>query len=409
MRDTLYIRLRDSAPDALTLHAIALAERTVPGAPSVPAQVQTAALADAIALAQGRRVVVFVPGAEVRLTQVSVPVRQPSKVLQAAPFVLEEQLAEDVETLHFALGARQPSGAFPIAIVARAQMDAWLAPFIEAGVRVDALVPETLALPWTGSGDWSVLPEQSQITVRNGAYSGFSCAPDDFGLFLELAEGGTEAGLQILVSRDDGTDYTSLRRQVSLLPGYDNGLSPLIRFWRPSQSIDLLQGSYSQREDLDRLWRPWRLAAALAAVAFGLGVITNGVESLRLKREVAALQAENEARFQQIFPRESRIVDLQAQLDQQLRALRSAGNGGGVFPLMQQAALGLSETPGLTLKTAQFREGALFLDLSGTDLQVLERLRAWFASHPAARLEVQTADAGEGGVQIRLKLTPGAA
>jgi general secretion pathway protein L len=78
-----------------------------------------------------------------------------------------------------------------------------------------------------------------------------------------------------------------------------------------------------------------------------------------------------------------------------------------LFLLMQSAALGLSQTPGLTLKNAQFREGALYLDLSGTDLQVLEQLRSWFAGHRNTRLEVQTADAGESGVQIRLKLTPG--
>lgn len=410
MRDTVYIRLRDPAPDALTAHALVSADAAaLPGGVPANAIVRELPLEQVIALAAHRRVVVFVPGSDVRLTQVTVPARQPAKVLQAAPFVLEDQFAEDVDTLHFALGARLPGGAFPIAVVTRAQVEEWLAPFRAQGVRVDALVPETLALPWTEGGAWSVLPEPAQVIVRNGAYSGFSCVPDDLELFLEMAEAGTPASLRVLVARSDANDYTRLHRPMELLPGFDQPLEALIRHWRPSQSIDLLQGAYSQRDDLDRLWRPWRVAAQLAAAAFVLGVAVNAVESFRLKREVAALKAENEARFQQIFPRESRIVDLQAQLDQQLRALHSGGNGAGLFQLLQQASLSLAANPGLTLRTAQFREGALFLDLSGTDLQVLENLRAWFASHRAARLEVQTADAGAGGVQIRLKLTPGAA
>lgn len=409
MRDILYIRLRDVAPDAPTAHAVVAGDGTPPGSPRPGALIRERPLDEVIALGSGRRVVVFVPGADVRLTEVIVPARQPAKVLQAAPFVLEDQLAEDVETLHFALGARLPGGAFPIAVVARSWMEAWLEPFRARGVRVDALVPEILALPWTGPEAWSLLPEANQVTVRNGPYSGFSCVPDDLELFLSIAEGGAAAELRILVRRDDDTDYTRLQRKIELLPGFEHALEALIAHWRPAQSIDLLQGAYSQREDLDRFWRPWRVAAQLAAAAFVLGVAVNALQSARLSREVGKLNAENEARFTQIFPSQSRIVDLRAQLDQQLAALRSQSSGGGVFPLLQQAALGLSETPGLTLRTAQFREGALYLDLTGSDLQVLEKLRTWFDSHPAARLEVQTADAGESGVQIRLKLTPGSA
>lgn len=409
MRDTLYIRLRETAADALTAHALLAGEPVDASGARANIVVRELPLDEVITLGAGRRIVVFVPGADVRLTEVRVPARQPAKVLQAAPFVLEDQFAEDVETLHFALGARLVSGAFPIAVVARSHVEEWLAPFHARGVRVDALVPETLALPWIENGPWSVLPEPGQIIVRSGAYTGFSCVPEDFEIFLQMAEDGAEHPLRVIVGRDDGADYTRLQRPLELLPGFDHPLEVFIRHWRRTQSIDLLQGSYSQRDDLDRFWKPWRVATRLALAAFVLGVAVNGVESFRLKRAVAAQEADNLQRFQQLFPRETRIVDLQTQIDQQLRALRASGNGGGLFELMQQAATSLAETPGLTLKNAQFREGSLFLDLSGTDLQVLEKLRAWYASHRGTKLEVQAADAGESGVQIRLKLSPGAA
>lgn len=406
MRDTLYIRLSDVASDTPTAHA--LVSHPVDGSrPDV--FVRTLPLSEVVSLGATRRVVIFVPGFDVRLTQVSVPVRQPAKVLAAAPYVLEDQLAEDVETLHFALGARLANGAFAIAVVAKQHMDQWLAPFLAQNVRVDALIPETLALPWQENGPWSVLPEAGQMIVRNGAYTGFSCVPEDFELFLQMADSDAQQALRVFVMRDDGTDYTSLQRPVELMPGFEHPLEVLVRSWQPAQSIELLQGAYSQREDLDRFWLPWKRAAQLAAVALLLGVIANGVDAYRLKRQVTAQQAENEQLFHTLFPRESRIVDLQAQIDQQLRALHGASGGGSLFLLMQSAALGLSQTPGLTLKNAQFREGALYLDLSGTDLQVLEQLRSWFAGHRNTRLEVQTADAGESGVQIRLKLTPGVA
>lgn len=408
MRETLYIRLRDTAPDAPTAHAL-VATDPLEGSAARTCVVRELPLADVIALAGHRRVVVFVPGADVRLTSVTVPVRQPAKVLQAAPFMLEDQFADDVETLHFAIGARQASGSFPIAVVTRSLVDDWLSPFLAAGVRVAALVPETLALPWRDDGYWSVLPDAGQMIVRSGPYTGFSCVQDDFPLLLELAENGSPASLRVLVARGDAADYTRLQRTLELVPGFDHPLEALVRHWKPGQSIDLLQGAYSPREDFNRYWQPWKVAAQLAAVAVLLGAGLNVVESRRLQQEVAALQAANEDTFRRLFPRETRIINLEAQVTQQLRLLQGGASQTGLFELMQSAARGLAENPGLTLRNIQFREGALYLDLSGTDLQVLEKLRAWYGSQRTAKLDVEAADANEGGVQIRLKLTPVAA
>jgi general secretion pathway protein L len=403
VRETLYIRLREPAEDAVTAYAVVGAD-TLGAAPSVI--VREAPLREVLAQAAGRRRVVFVPGAEVRLTQVKVPARQPAKVLQAAPFVLEDQFAEDVETLHFALGPRQPDGAFPIAVTSREHMDEWLAPFREHNALPDALVPETLALPWDSGGPWAVLPEADHLTARTGAFAGFSCVPEDFELFLQLAEGGTPHPLRVLVPLGSQEDYTRLQRPLELLPGFNHPLEAMVRHLHMAQAINLLQGNYSQRESLERLWRPWRFAAGLMAAAFVLGIVVNSVEALRFSHAAKRQQAANEARFNQLFPGQ-RVpsITLATQVEQQAQLLRGGGGQGSLFMLLQQAADSLAATPGLSINSLEYREGALFLDLGGTDLQVLEKLRGWYGTHRAANLEVQSADASESGVKIRLKLS----
>ncbi len=405
MRETLYLRLRDTAPDAPTPHAL-----VVDGAVGVPPSVvvRHAPLAEALKAGAGHRIVAFVPGADVRLTAVNVPARQPAKILQAAPFVLEEQFADDVETLHFALGARQPDGSHAIAAVARTQMEAWLAVFEDAGAMPAMLVPDTMALPWSPELPWSVLAEAGQITCRTSATGGFACVPEDFSLYLEMAEGGTPHPLRVLLPRGVADDFSTLGRPVELLPGFDDPLDALVRHFKPPTAINLLQGVYSQRENLDRFWKPWRLAASLLAAAFVLGVAVNGVQALRYRHQTDAQVAANEAKFRALFPTEQRIVDLQAQLDQQLRALRAGNGGGGLFFLMQQAAAGITASPGLTLKGIQFRDGALLLDLSSTDVQTVEKLRSYFASHRGASLTVQDTTSVEGATQVRAKLTAAA-
>ena len=73
---------------------------------------------------------------------------------------------------------------------------------------------------------------------------------------------------------------------------------------------------------------------------------------------------------------------------------------------METLASALTATHGLTLQAVQYRDGSLFVSLTGTDLQQLETLRDWFSKNKSAHMEVQSANAGSDGAQIRIKLTP---
>ncbi|HUP92053.1 MAG TPA: type II secretion system protein GspL [Solimonas sp.] len=400
MRETLYIRLRSGDPGALTSYCIA--------APNAVASfdVREATLEWILAEASTRRIVLLVPGADVRLTQVQVPARQAARVLQAAPYALEDQLAEDVDTLHFALGPRRADGQWPVAVVAKARIDAWLQPFNERGLRPDALVPEILALPAAEGERWSALVETDQVTVRTAACAGFGCVPEDLPLMLQLADPEKLCTLRIIVPRNVSTDFTVLERPVELLPGFATGLEALLQHLRLDSALNLLQGAYSQRRDLQRAWQPWRTAAALAGGLFLAVVLLHGISAWRLGRELAALEAANVTRYQEVFPAEQRIVNLPVQVDQQMARLKTAPGKGSALTLMETLGAALAAAPGLSVQSMQFREGALYVSLTGSDLQVLESLRTWFSGRREVVFEVQSANSGTEGAQIKVRLAP---
>ena len=398
MRETLYIRLNSGSFDAVTPYCVAPADATRSFV------VSHAPLSAVLSFATNRRIIVLVPSVDVRLTKVTVPARQAVKVLQAAPYALEDQLAEDVETLHFAIGPRQLDGSHPVAVVAKSRMEEWLAPLRERGLHADAVVPETLCLPATEAERWSALAEPGHMTVRTSAYAGFGCTTDDLPMFLDMASPEKKVPLRIVIPRSFDGDLTQLQWPVELLPGFTEPLEALLQNYQAQTNINLLQGAYSQNEGSKRHLQPWRLAATLALIWIALGWLNHAVQALKLGHELRAQEEQNIQRYQQIFPSETRIVDLAAQTEQHLSG--GAKTQGGFTSLLASLAGGLSSAPGLSLQSLQFRDGALFVSLSGTDLQQLETLRGWFSRQHAVSLDVQSANAGNDGVQIRLKLTP---
>ena len=402
MRDTLYLQLREAAPDAPLAYALASAQ------PGVGAQTQRGTLDAILALAANRRVVAFVPGADVRLASVLVPARAAPKVLQAAPYALEEQLAEDVDTLHFAIGApgQAEGGAHPVAIVARARMEAWLAPLRAHSVRPEALLPETLCLPAPEAGHWSGLAEAGRVTVRTGAWTGFTCAAGDLDAYLKLADPEARMPLRLFVTRDVEFDFSHIGRPLELLPGYGSGLEVCARHWQPAGAINLLQGAYAETQEW-QVTGPWRLAGALGAAWLGLSAIYFAADAWRTGRELDALTASTFARCQQVFPRDCVNPDIMpGVIEQQSRLLRGSSGRAPLFQLLGTLGAALQANPGLTLESLEFREGNLYLGLTGADLQSLEGLRAWYGARRDALLNVETANAGTNGVQIRVKLTP---
>src|SRR6202042_835192 len=105
--------------------------------------------------AAGRHVCVLVPGTDVLMMEPELPTKAGAKLAQMVPYALEEQLAEDIDELHFAIGRRGADSArrtgdaarTPVAVVARALMDEWLGAVQAAGIVPESMYADTDLLP----------------------------------------------------------------------------------------------------------------------------------------------------------------------------------------------------------------------------------------------------------------------
>ncbi len=376
-----------------------------------PAEIQRGSLDEVAAQAHGTTVIVLVPGIDVLLLTAQVPTQNRQRILKAVPFLLEDQLASDVDDLHFAVGDRAPSGHVPCAVVARERMSEWVNRLREFNIQPDVLVADYLALPIEPAA-WTLYKDADGVLVRVGAQSGFFVEIDNLLPMLEiaLAEAGEQRPARLRVLDADNSaempDLGPLNIEYSHEPFDSSMFLRLAQNVERNSALNLLQGAYSRREQLGKMWRPWRPAAVLVAVFVVLHLSLSALDLIRDKRRIEQLNAEIEQVYLTTFPNEKRAPNPRAQMEQHLRELRGekTGGSGGFLGIVGSVASVLKDTPGLELRSLRYKDGKLDVDFTVTDLQVLDKLKQTLIQQASVDVDIQSANARADVVEGRMQL-----
>ncbi|MGJ8669434.1 MAG: type II secretion system protein GspL [Oceanococcus sp.] len=394
MRDTLILHLSPSESDEAPI----CQWKRVQGDATATSTTGTCELREILEDFAGERLIVFVASENISLKQVDLPVRQVSKLQMAVPYALEDQLAADVSQLHFALGSRQAGGITPVAIASHEQMTQWLSLFQECGVQPDLMIPDVLALPWSNEQVTVYVEESGRCLVRNAQMAGFA-AP--MSLLPQLLPNTEENALFLLQNADtqlpEGYSVGRSQSAASLLDALSDFSDSAFR-------INLLQGLYAPKRATQQWLRAARWPTALAASWVVLSSILVALENHQKEGQYTQLQDQAMVEFSAAFPATTRIVDMKVQAAQELERLKSGSSDDGFMKLLSDTSPALGQVAALKVESLQFRDGSLYISLSGSDLQALELLRAEFQKISTLKLDVQSAQAGTDGVQIRLKV-----
>lgn len=375
-------------------------------------------LAEAAATVEGRRATLVVPGDDVLLAEAVVPGASPTRAQQAIPFALEEQLADDVDELHFALGSKEKGDLWPVAVLGRETMERIVARCAEAGLRPTELVPEPLVLPLApvrtgrpGADDgalrtsWTGLLDGDRAVVRLSRHRGFSGEAELVPLMLDGARRdlpeGTEATLALHHVEPDATLTVPPGIDVETHP-CDSPLALYARGLAGSPRINLLQGDYSPKQRFDKAWKPWRWTAVLAAC---LALVLLGGKWLDYRR-LAEREAQLDAAIAETFQAALPGARMQRPRRQMQGALDRIGAGGGDTFIVRtgQIAASLATQPQTTLRSIGYRNGRFDLDLTTDALPTLDALKSEIESRGSLSMSVQSANREDGGVRGRVRI-----
>jgi len=398
MPDRLLLRL-DSAGDPSWLRQ---------GADGRAAAGSTRGWPPAAVVAGAGEIVVLVPAEDVLLTEARVAAKTRAQLMQALPFAVEDQLLAPVEDLQFA--ATEGDGdAVGVAVVQRATLRAWLEQLAANGIRADAMLPESLALPLAPDRA-TALVENDRAVVRLAPSSAFVCAPSELSAWMQRISGdGTTRALDVF----DFRDGASARIAVPATSYQERQRDPLAFLARSLRKppLNLLHGEFAPQHRAARGARWWRVAAVLAAAVIALAVIDLGFEVLQLSRTSARLDAAAQDAVRKAFPDVDGAELARATPGEiarrRIERLRGGSESSGFLRVLNEIGPVLGTTTQIQTRAIEFRNGTLELGLRAPDVATLDAVRERLAARPGLSVTVTAANPAESGIDGRIRIVDG--
>jgi general secretion pathway protein L len=378
---------------------------------------ESGTLAQAAGAAAGRRIGVLVPTADVLFTEVDLPVKGGVKAQQVVPFALEEQLAADIETLHFAIGRRSEStGRTAVAVVTRGLMNGWLASLTAAGLEPEFIGAEAALLP-DNPGHTVAMLDGDMLCLRRAGQGPLALPADQIAAALAVTLGEAMASEHLLfyVSPEEwkrrAPEIEAVRGacaslKVQLL---SSGPLPLLApQLAAGTDINLLSGDFAPKSAPGSGWRRWRLAAVLAVALFAVHVTGLSIELAQQSRAEHALDEAIGAIARSALPGDSGSGAVRARVEQRLLAAQDEASSGGLMPALAALAQALNTAHGTTLQGLTMREGGMDLRLKAADAETLEHINESLRSN-GWQAELTSGEAAASGYEGRIQMRPAGA
>ena len=381
----------------------------------------TGPLAEARKDVGDRSVIALVPASSVLTTAVEIPIKGGARLRAALPFALEEQLADDVENLHFAAGQRADDGLLTASVVAHSQMREWVAALEDAGIAATQMIPENHGLAKI-PGTMSLLIAEDQIMFNDGAHSEFvmqGVKPSDALAVtgaLDEPEGDADpqakGHLLVYCEPSDEVrfehDFNALRHElasvdINVMP--DGVLPRLAVTVAAKRGVNLLQGPYAVKVAYGSMLRPWRYAAALLVSFFIIGFIAKGVDYYRLSVEQEALRAQFTQEYRQMRPGDdSEITDPARYVDAIRRSSGAVVSTDVFLPTLHQLSIALQQNESAEIEAISYRAGVVDVRLTAPDVATLDNIQRIVSTSGRFSASIQSTDQVGDKVSSRIQI-----
>ncbi len=432
MSDQLFIRILPNPLEPVQVQWGVFRERVILVGPQVCALNELkAALPDFYLRQSMLNVVCLVPTDWVTLLEVEMPNTQAKYLHKALPYALEEQLADEIDTLHFAVLRKPDKNKVKVAVVAKELMQYWMDGLQMQELRPQAFIPDALCVPWE-EGSWGLILENHRTLLRTAQYSALAFPGTQMPVFLDAVfddlfahsdresakqsesreeeEGDNDSHHEALVSNvtlklmNEKKDVVGTRildalqreiqaakvegslkveRQHIIDSTFEILCLSVINAQVERQVPNLLQGEYKPQLKSKGYRVKWKLFVAAGVVWFLLQTGLLVTEAARLDAQAQMMKQESIDLYKAFFPDEKRIVNVRKQMKAKMAKMSGGNHSVEFLPLLAQVGQqiykidrGSTKTIELKRITYDDKQGALRLDMLVAGFPTVEKLKS---------------------------------
>ncbi len=367
---------------------------------------------------QGFALHVIVPAEIALFERVVLPARNQRQALQALPFLVEEQLADDVENTHLAVGRKLSDGSWPVLAINTSWMQSLLNYLQGHGIQPNAVYVDANMLA-TKDSQLCIIMHASRVLLRSHSIAvaiDIANAP----LVMQLLENFSayrfvdiyldpDNEKQQILAQQWATEFAALEEIKTTIEPLTTQLSSFLS--AEMAGINLLQGRFFFKQKSEGLsWWHVGIAAVLLLV---IGQTTLQLTSgwyFNGAAEIAERSAEDQ--YRKLFPSARQVSDPRKRLASRLAEAGSSNSSDSSFVTVfgsSVQALNSVADAGITIQQLRYdgKRAELGLDLKAGSIEQIDKFKQALMKR-SLQADIDSANESEEGVLGSIKIRAGA-
>lgn len=311
---------------------------------------------------QNDPVCLLLPTEHCLVRQITFPKINSKPSAEMAAFALESITASQIEALHVVVGSQLKNKNWLVGYVEKALLQELLEKIGANQMNIVMMLPEWYGLPWQ-EGKISICKIGEQLLVRQDENEGFMADPEWVNSIInpqyEIHDCGEIASLSKNQNATKNTrEYDFPLRHIPL-----------------SAPILFNQGLFRKKVSPIKIWNKTKLPVAIATLGVFLFTAALGIDTWKLNNKLTSIQNDTETFFHASFPNISRIVNLEHQAQEAIKAIKSEEKRALLWRVLNELARLKPETD-LKLLKLQYNQktGVANLHVETPDYLSMESL-----------------------------------
>ncbi|MFA0012776.1 type II secretion system protein GspL [Vibrio lentus] len=331
--------------------------------------------------AEKRSCIALLPGNECLIKRVEIPKGAARQFDSMLPFLLEDEVAQDIEDLHLTILDKDASHA-TVCGVDREWLKQALEQFREANIVFRKMLPDTLAVPFEEQGISALQIDQHWL-LRQGNYQAVSISEAWLPMFLQsdwVVAGEEDQATTIFsytampsddVQQQSGVDWQAKPAELVM---------SLLSQQAIISSVNLLTGTFKTKSSFSKYWRVWQKVAIAACLLVAVIVTQQVLKVQQYEAQAEAYRAESERIFRAVLPGKQRIPTisyLKRQMNDEAKKYGGSGEGDSLLGWLALLPETLGQVKSIEVESIRYdgNRSEVRLQAKSSDFQHFETAR----------------------------------